>query len=66
MNDKHWWHSRCAKSGHDKTLLARARELYPSLFYADGGLCPADLVNLDDWDREVVPPKQSAAYGRAA
>ncbi len=62
MNDKAWWHRRCAKFGYDKTLLKRAKELYPSLFYADGGLCPADLVDFDTWDREMVHPKVSAAY----
>ena len=62
MNDKVWWHTRCTKTPWDKTLLERAREIYPDMFYADGGLVPADMVDFDKWNREIVPVKQSAAY----
>ena len=64
MNDKSWWHTRCSKYGYDKTLRTRARELYPDMFFDDGGLVPADMVNFENWDREVAPAKQSAAYGK--
>lgn len=62
MTDKSWWHARCAKSPWDKICRRRARELYPDMFYDDGGLVPADMVNFKNWDRRNAPAKQSAAY----
>ena len=65
VNDKDWWFRWCQKHSHDPVAQARARELWPSLFYSDGKLCPVDQIDFEVWDRQVVPARESPAYKAA-
>ena len=54
FSDKRWWYDQCAKRPDDEILLAKAREIYPTMFYDDGGLVEFGQIDFQARDRVSI------------